>query len=56
MKFVKCEIVNIAIVVNIPTNLFSFSLCKLQAAYFSLRLVLWDVFPDNFCDSVMDVS
>lgn len=56
MKFAKHGVVNIGIVVNISTNLSSFSLCKLQAAYSSLRLILQDVFTDNFCDSLMDVS
>lgn len=56
MEFAKHEVVNIAIVVNFSTNLSSFFLCKLQAAHSSLRLILQDVFPDNFCDSLMDVS
>jgi len=56
MEFAKQEVMNIAIVVNISTNLSSFFLCKLQAAYSSFRLILQNVFPDNFCDILMDVS
>lgn len=56
MEFAKHEVVNLAIVVNISTNLSSFFPCDFQAADSSPRLLLQDVFPDHFGDILMDVS
>lgn len=56
MEFAKHEVVNFAIVVTFPLIYLPFFPCNFQAADSSLRLVLQDVFPDNFGDILMDVS
>lgn len=56
MEFAKHEVVNLAIVVNISTNLSSFFPCDFHAADSFPRLLLQDVFPDHFGDILMDVS